>query len=505
MKEKNLGKKVANEAATSFAGMSIGSVFRYIFSILMARWLGPQMLGLYSLGNAVIRIGEIFALMGLDNGVLRFVSRDSKNITTATHSIYSSLKMGLISSLITALILYLSSEWIVYNFLNEESFLVTIIKVYAISLPFCIPLLIASSSTQGFKTMKYKIIVEHIMNPMTHVFAFLIAYICFGDKLAVLVPPFLSPIIGLVFILLFLKKFIDLDLRRIITSHVDIKILKFSIPLMFVSAIGIVMHWVDVVMLGIFHDANTVGMYHPIERTAGLIRIILFAFAGIFSPLFSQYFYEKKSKKMIEIYQLSTKWILLSSLPIFIFLMLFSKPMLMVFGSQFNDFTSLRILAMGMMVQTFFGLGSSSLTMSGFSNLNLFNVSIALIVNVILNFILIPEYKILGAAFATAFSLIIISALRFFENYYILDLNLFSSKLIKPLISGIFVILISILFQKYILNMINYSLSVFNLLAYLFLGLSFVLIGYFIFYSILGIDKEDSEMLDVVKNKFFNR
>jgi O-antigen/teichoic acid export membrane protein len=505
MKEQNLGRKVANEAATSFAGMSIGSVFRYIFSILMARWLGPQMLGLYSLGNAVIRIGEIFALMGLDNGVLRFVSRDSKNIATATHSIYSSIKMGLISSLIFALILYLSSEWIVYNFLNEESFLVTIIKVYALSLPFCIPLLIASSATQGFKTMKYKIIVEHIMNPMTHVFAFLIAYIYLGDKLALLVPPFLSPVIGLVFILLFLKKFIDLDLGKIITAHADIKILKFSVPLMFVSAIGIVMHWVDVVMLGIFSDANTVGMYHPIERTSGLIRMILFAFAGIFSPLFSQYFYEKKSQKMTEIYQLSTKWILLLSLPIFIFLMLFSEPMLMVFGNQFNDFTSLRILATGMMIQTFFGLGSSSLTMSGFSNLNLLNVSIALIVNIILNFILIPQYGILGAAFATTFSLIIISALRFFENYYILDLNLFSSKLIKPLISGIFVILISILFQKYILNMINYSLSVFNLLAYLFLGLSFVLIGYFIFYSILGIDKEDSEMLDVLKNKFFNR
>ena len=505
MKEQNLGKKVANEALTSFAGMSIGSVFRYIFSIFMARWLGPQMLGLYSMGNAVIRIGEIFALMGLDNGVLRFVSRDSKNIATAEHSIYSSMKMGLISSLITALILYFSSEWIVYNFLKEDSFLVIIIKVYALSLPFCIPLLIASSATQGFKTLKYKIIVEHIMNPMTHVFAFLIAYIYLGDRLAVLVPPFLSHVIGLIFILLFLKKFIDLDLKKIISTHADIKILKFSIPLMFVSAIGIVMHWVDVIMLGFFWDANTVGMYHPIERTAGLIRMILFAFAGIFSPLFSQYFYENESQKMIEIYQLSTKWILLSSLPIFIFLILFSEPMLMVFGSQFNDFTSLKILAAGIMVQTFFGLGSSSLTMSGFSNLNLFNVSIALIVNIILNFILIPDHGILGAAIATTFSLVIISVLRFFENYYILDLNLFSLKLTKPLIAGFFICLSSILFQKYILNMINFSYSTSNLIAHLFLGLSFILIGYFIFYAIMGLDKEDSEMLEVLKNKFFNR
>ena len=35
MTEQNLGKKVASEAITSFGGMSIGSVFRYLFSILV--------------------------------------------------------------------------------------------------------------------------------------------------------------------------------------------------------------------------------------------------------------------------------------------------------------------------------------------------------------------------------------------------------------------------------------------------------------------------------------
>ena len=134
---------------------------------------------------------------------------------------------------------------------------------------------------------------------------------------------FLSAFIGMIFILSFLKKFIALDFKKIIFTPFNTKILKFSIPLMFVSAIGIIMHWIDILMLGIFSDANAVGMYHPIERTAGLIRMILFAFAGIFAPLFSQYFYESNSEKMKEIYQLSTKWIFVASLPLFIFLMLF--------------------------------------------------------------------------------------------------------------------------------------------------------------------------------------
>jgi O-antigen/teichoic acid export membrane protein len=54
-------KTILSEAFLSFSGMSLGSVFRYMFSIIMARFLGAQMLGLYSLGNAITRIAEIMA------------------------------------------------------------------------------------------------------------------------------------------------------------------------------------------------------------------------------------------------------------------------------------------------------------------------------------------------------------------------------------------------------------------------------------------------------------
>ena len=274
---------------------------------------------------------------------------------------------------------------------------------------------------------------------------------------------------------------------------------------MFVSAIGIIMHWTDILMLGIFSDANAVGMYHPIERTAGLMRMVLFAFAGIFAPLFSQYFYENNSEKMTEIYQLSTKWIFVASLPLFIFLMLFSNPMLMLFGSEFDNGLALKILSIGIMIQAFFGLGSSSLTMSGFSNLNLLNVLVALTVNIILNVILIPQYGIIGAASATTIALFIISCLRFFENYYILSLNVFSLKLFKPLLSGALTIGAIFIFEKYILALLDYSSSLLNLSLYLLLAISFVFIGYFSFYSLLGIDKEDKDMIDSLKQKISNK
>ena len=112
------------------------------------------MLGLYSLGNAITRIAEIFALMGLDNGVLRFVSRDSEDKENVDRSIYSSLKIGLISSLLISTTLFISAEMIVNDMLKEDSFLITVIKVFAISLPFTVLTLISSFATQAFKVLK---------------------------------------------------------------------------------------------------------------------------------------------------------------------------------------------------------------------------------------------------------------------------------------------------------------------------------------------------------------
>ena len=494
-------KTILSEAFLSFSGMTLGSVFRYIFSIVMARLLGAQMLGIYSLGNAVTRIAEIFALMGLDNGVLRFVSRDTENTQNVNSSIYSSLKVGLLSSIVISIILFFSAELIVNNFLKEDKFLITVIKLFSLSLPFSVLTLITSSATQAFKILKYKIFVNQIVNPLTLLIAFISSFYFLGTKLSILIPTVTSAIIGLIFILKFLRNFAKISFKNLIKSEVNKEILRFSIPLMFVSAIGIIMHWVDIVMLGILSNATDVGMYHPIDRTAGLVRMILFAFAGIFSPIFSENYFKKNIVGMKESYQSSSKYILTFSLPVFIFLFIFASPMLSLFGSEFQNEVALKILLTGIFVQTIFGLGSSTLSMSGNTTFNLINVSIALILNVALNYILIPQYGIIGAALSTAIALFILSILRFIENILILNLNLFSVKLLKPALSGIVTFLIFIYLKSIFSNLFSLD-SIFSLVIYLLTHFIFVCSTYLIIYFLLGFDKEDKELINSFKTKF---
>ena len=56
----NNAGKIAKESAISFSGMGLGQMFRYLFTTLLARWAGVELLGIYSIANAITRIFEVF-------------------------------------------------------------------------------------------------------------------------------------------------------------------------------------------------------------------------------------------------------------------------------------------------------------------------------------------------------------------------------------------------------------------------------------------------------------
>ena len=95
----NVATKIAKESTITFSGMLYGNINRYLYTALLARWVGPEYLGIYSLANAIMLISEVLAKMGLETGIMRFVSQlnpeiDGKKIRSI---IGSALKMTIFS------------------------------------------------------------------------------------------------------------------------------------------------------------------------------------------------------------------------------------------------------------------------------------------------------------------------------------------------------------------------------------------------------------------------
>ena len=94
----NTAQKIAKESTISFIGIFYGSINRYLYSALLARWVGPEYLGIYSMANAIMLIGEVLSKMGMETGTMRFISRmdpkkDQKEISRIIALIWTIILM----------------------------------------------------------------------------------------------------------------------------------------------------------------------------------------------------------------------------------------------------------------------------------------------------------------------------------------------------------------------------------------------------------------------------
>ncbi len=493
----NTNTKIAKESAISFTGMGFGQLLRYLFTTLLARWAGVELLGIYSISNAVTRIFEVIGKLGLDQGILRKVSRE-ENRENKQNAILSALKMGSISGLVFMIIQIALAGWLSEDIFNQSSLLTKVIAIHALSLPFYIIIHISAFSTQAFKLLKYKIVVTEIQNPLILLLAMVVCYFFYSAESAIIIPVVISAVLGCVTISMFLKKISGVNILSVQNGKFDRNLLTYSLPIMFISILGTVLHWTDVFMLGYFTDTSTVGLYHPAARTAGIIRIVLMSFMGIYGPIMAEMYAKNLQMEMEHLYKLVTRWITTFSLPFAILILIYPKKVMLIFGGDFIiGYPILMILVMAAFIQAIFGVGGTTLNMTGFPKINLLNTFTACGLNIGLNFYLIPTMGGMGAATATLITLSFIAFIRIIQNWKFLQLTPWSPKLVKPIIAGILAFGTGYLVKG--------SIMPFHTILTLISGGFIIVIVFFTTLWLLGLDEDDSGLLagvQIILNNF---
>lgn len=439
-KTPNHSGKIAKEATISFMGMGFGDGARYLFTAILARFAGVEFLGIYSLASSVTRIGEVFGRAGLHSGVMRFVSRLDKEteIETVRQRILSGLKLGLLFGIVIMILQIALADWLAFELFNGSDLLKTVLIISAVSLPFATIMAISAFATQGYKLLKYKVMVLNIIRPAIMLVCVLVSISFFTKDTAVKYPLLISAVFSSFAAIIFLNKLTNIKISQIFSGVIDKELLRFSYPLMFVTILGTLMHWMDILMLGYFTDTTTVGLYHPAARTAGLLRTVLLAFMGIFAPMMSEYHRQGDVGEMGKLYKLIVRWIVSLSLPLAIIIIIYSKKIMLLFGVQYLSASNvLMVLTTAAFIQTLFGGGGQTLTMTGFTKVNLFNSIIVVLINITLNLLWIPQYGIIGAAYATLISMALLGLLRIVEVNHLIKITPFSLKLMKPIIAGV--------------------------------------------------------------------
>jgi len=433
----NRNSVIAGQAGFSFAGFLFGQASRFGFNLLVARVLDADALGTYALAVAVMQISEVLAIAGLDSGLLRFISVHSSDALRQKAVIGSALKTSFFLSISIVLLLLLFSGRIALILHGSHRLQLTLC-CYAVAIPFNVATMLYGHAIQGFRQLQPKIIATQVVSPLLLLLLTIVFRYMVGQEAALIFPFALSAAIAFFWIRPYLSKISGVLPLDIVRATPDRAMLLYALPFMVVSLLSMMTHWLDVMMLGMLTDTATVGLYHPVARTAGLIRAVLLSFAGIAAPMIAALHTGSDNAEIGRIYKMVTRWIFGLVIPPVLLFILLPEPVLGVFGQRFTAGShALILLTAASLLQVSFGLSSTVLAMTGYARLSLFNALGALGLQVVLNLILIPRMGINGAALATLLVFFLLSTVRLGEIYILLKIHPFGKALWKPLAAGI--------------------------------------------------------------------
>jgi O-antigen/teichoic acid export membrane protein len=395
-------------SSISFLMKIAGLGFAQIFALVIARLLGADAYGIFSLSLSLLTIFSIIATAGLDTGLLRFIASDSAkgNKEGITSNYVSSLIIAIPLSLIATYLSFNYAEFIAVDLFKKPD-LTLHFKIVSFGIPAFVLIKLNSQGLRGFKRIKKYTFISFVSRYLfTLILIIPIYYLLLNNNRAVV----LSFVVALVIIAGLSLYWIlsEINLRLINTCKKRYKsILAISIPLMLAGSLQFVKGWVDTIMLGYFMKNSDVGIYNISLKLAALVGLVLTAVNIIAAPKFAETYGDKNTKELNNIIQDATKLIFWGSLPIFLVLIFFPDLLLSIFGKEFIiGSTSLIILAVGYLINSVAGSVGYVMQMTGkqiaFQNITL----ITAIIGVTLNYLLIPIWGINGAAISTTIGIV---------------------------------------------------------------------------------------------------
>jgi O-antigen/teichoic acid export membrane protein len=204
------------------------------------------------------------------------------------------------------------------------------------------------------------------------------------------------------------KKLINKTSRKLTYQN----ILQISLPLTLTSYLALIMGSTDTIMIGMYLTEKEVGLYSVVLKLSTMSLIIFTAVNTVTVAKFSSLWAEQKMDDMRILARKSTNLILYISLPIFLTLWIFPNEILSIFGSEFREASfSLIVMIIGQFLFIVAGPVWQMMNMTDKQKVFFYFSSLSAIINVVLNYYLIPIYGIDGAAIATVTGGIVLNVL----------------------------------------------------------------------------------------------
>ena len=183
------------------------------------------------------------------------------------------------------------------------------------------------------------------------------------------------------------------------------KIVKYALPLLFLYVFFMLTSELDMLMLGYMTNEEEVGIYAIVKQIVVKLPQISIALSMGTMQQFAQLNNENRQRLIQTFHKLlKINTAIFGAITIGIFtLSWFFIPL--IFGEAYtNSIYPLYILSIYTVCFSFNIFFNQFLDYQGLANKRVFNATIAFVLNITGNYLLIPQYGAIGAAIATSFS-----------------------------------------------------------------------------------------------------
>jgi O-antigen/teichoic acid export membrane protein len=421
-------------------GQGFGRAIAYVTQIVLARMYGPAQLGFYVLGVTVVGFASTLARFGMEISIVRFVAEyqaegDSSRVRGA---ILLSLWVSFALSLALSILVFLGAGFLAVEVFDKPP-LESIFRVISLSIPFVTLMNMALWTTQGFQTVKYATYVREISQPLMSLGLIVIFYLLGAKVLGAVVAYVLSMAagfaLGLYYLIQIFPGLLDRDLRPQVEGRAYFGV---SVPLLVSTVTEYLNAWIAIALAGALLTGVEVGIYSAAARTATLAGVVYIAFDGIFAPIISDLHRRGLLEELGYLYKEVSRWIFTSGLIIFSVMSLLSRDIMAVFGEDFvTGWVVLVIIATSQLFSSSIGATNRVLSMTGHQNVLMLATGGAAATALVGSAALIPVYGSLGAAWATAASIVLSNAISLAAIYRRMNLWPYSGEYLKSVAAGL--------------------------------------------------------------------
>lgn len=404
-----------SQVQTIFKNMSwllvsqiIASICGFIWTILMARYLGVKNYGIYGFATALTGMLAITTDLGISTYIVRDIATDYTSAPKYLGNIFPLKGILALGTFILTLIILIIMK------IDETTITVTLL--------FSIEMIIKSyigtlnGAFQAFEEGKYQGIGNTVLNVLLLIFIIITLFTNIGIY-GIAISYIIANIISLIYLYYIFEKHISKPKYEFDTNFCK-KITLYSLPFAATGFLYAIYYSIDMTMLTHIMGNYATGIYNATYKLIMVLTIFYSTYNAVIFPVMSK-FYKKDGKILTIIFEKSIKYLLLIIIPLATSTMFYSLDIIqLIYGHEYAEASTVLCILIWTVCLLFINNPCNNLLNASHKELTVTKIYlIASIFNIVLNLLMIPHFSYNGAAFTTVLSDLLIVIIQFYVIY----------------------------------------------------------------------------------------